>query len=191
MTIEIQALEPADYILTHIKDLEVTQTGLTDLATDQEVRVARSFEYTRNEYWVVVPEAKLRPGNYSLHLQFNGDLTKGITGFYRSVYTNAQGEKVPIATSKFQPTHARKAFPCFDEPSFKSTFSTKLVRPSEKYIALSNMPEEGAEADKPNPGLTVVTFKRSVPMVTYLACFIVCDFQYQVRKRVLCLFRAG
>ena len=48
-----------------------------------------------------------------------------------------------IATSKFQPTFARRAFPCFDEPSFKSTFSTTLVRPSgDGYIALSNMPAE-------------------------------------------------
>ena len=48
-----------------------------------------------------------------------------------------------IATSKFQPTYARRAFPCFDEPSFKSTFKTTLIRPSDGgYIALSNMPIE-------------------------------------------------
>ena len=63
-------------------------------------------------------------------------------GFYQTSYTNAAGESVPMATSKFQPTDARSAFPCFDEPSFKSTFSTTLVRPSEGYVALSNMPEE-------------------------------------------------
>ncbi len=97
-------------------------------------------------------------------------------GFYKSVYTNGAGERVPIATSKFQPTDARGAFPCFDEPSFKSTFTTTLVRPSEKYIALSNMPEESSKADTPAKGLTEVTFQKSVPMVTYLACFIVSDF---------------
>ena len=78
----------------------------------------------------------------SLFLEFHGDLNGTITGFYQTEYTNAEGEKVPMATSKFQPTDARSAFPCFDEPSFKSTFSTTLVRPSEGYVALSNMPEE-------------------------------------------------
>jgi hypothetical protein len=44
-----------------------------------------------------------------------------------------------IATSKFQPTYARQAYPCFDEPGFKSTFKVRLVRPRDGYIALSNM----------------------------------------------------
>lgn len=45
-----------------------------------------------------------------------------------------------IATTKFEPTYARRSFPCFDEPSFKSKYNVSLVRPSTgNYIALSNM----------------------------------------------------
>ena len=48
-----------------------------------------------------------------------------------------------IATSKFEPTYARRAFPCMDEPSYKSTFGVTLVRPKDDgYVAYSNMPEE-------------------------------------------------
>ena len=50
------------------------------------------------------------------------------------------------------------------------------MRPSEGYIALSNMPVSTEKADSPAPGLTEVTFLTSVPMVTYLAVFVVCDF---------------
>ena len=92
-------------------------------------------------------------------LDFRGNLTRGIVGFYKSVYTNGRGEKVPIATSKFQPTYARRAFPCFDEPSFKSTFTVTLVRPSDGYIALSNMPVKQELSQQPSRGLTEVKVK--------------------------------
>ena len=53
-----------------------------------------------------------------------------------------------------------------------------LIKPSE-YIALSNMPVDTEIQNSPSKGLTEVKFQRSEPMVTYLACFIVCDFEYE------------
>ena len=178
VTIAIMATAPTNHFLVHTKHLAITNTRLQDQAGDS-VAYRRVFEYKKNEFWVVELEQEAGAGNYSLSLEFSGNLTQGITGFYKSVYTNSQGQKVPIATSKFQPTYARRAFPCFDEPSFKSTFSTVLVRPSQGYIALSNMPVAEEQEDSPTAALTTVIFQKSVPMVTYLACFIVCDFEYE------------
>ena len=178
VAIAIEATSPTSYFLVHTKYLDISDTRLANEDGD-EISYMRAFEYERNEFWVVQLEEEVAAGNYSLSMEFNGNLTKGITGFYKSVYTNKLGEKVSIATSKFQPTYARKAFPCFDEPSFKSTFTTVLVRPSQGYIALSNMPVANEVGESPSTGLTTVTFQKSVPMVTYLACFIVCDFEYE------------
>ena len=178
VTIAIEATSPTSYFLVHTKHLDISDTRLSN-EDGEEVSYMRAFEYERNEFWVVQLEGEVEAGNYSLSMQFNGNLTRGITGFYKSVYTNRLGDKVSIATSKFQPTYARKAFPCFDEPSFKSTFTTVLVRPSQGYIALSNMPVAEEVEESPSNGLTTVTFQKSVPMVTYLACFIVCDFEYE------------
>lgn len=44
-----------------------------------------------------------------------------------------------LATTHFEPTDARNAFPCFDEPDLKARFSIEIVR-EKRHVALANMP---------------------------------------------------
>ena len=52
-----------------------------------------------------------------------------------------------MASTQFEAIDARRAFPCWDEPAVKATFSVTIIVPGH-ITALSNMPEKSVEALK-------------------------------------------
>ncbi|RLU24828.1 hypothetical protein DMN91_002918 [Ooceraea biroi] len=179
VTILLDVLDKRRTLALHQKNLNITSVSLKsyDLAENVEINISSTSESTKNEMFVVSTENEFNPGLYNLYLEFNGSLENKIVGFYSSRYQQADNKTRLIATSKFEPTYARQAFPCFDEPSFKAKFTIQLVHPNGNcYNALSNMNVKHTVVDQPARGLTTVHFAESVPMSTYLACFIVSDF---------------
>ncbi|XP_063881368.1 glutamyl aminopeptidase-like isoform X4 [Scylla paramamosain] len=180
VTISLTSQEPRDHFLVHSQWLTITNTSLISKKGNQsqDVHIIEAFSYEPHQFWVVRMD-QVEAGSFELTLHFSGSLINGILGYYYSDYTDGNGKSRGLATTKFQPTYARRAFPCFDEPGFKSTYSLTLVRPSQEYRALSNMPVKKETQDSPSIGLTEVAFEKSLPMVTYLVCFIVCDFTFK------------
>ena len=102
---------------------------------------------------------------------FSGILNDKLRGFYRSTFTDDDGNEQVIATTQFEATDARRAFPCWDEPDFKAVFGVTLVVPTD-LLAVSN----GAEIeplDRATTGACVVRFADTMAMSTYLVAFVV------------------
>lgn len=110
-----------------------------------------------------------------LKLTFTGCLNDNMAGFYRSSYKMPNGETKYIASTQMEPTDARRAFPCFDEPALKAKFTVTLIA-DKSMTCISNM-DVASEADAQN-GKKAVKFNTSPLMSTYLVAFIVGHLNY-------------
>ncbi len=116
----------------------------------------------------------LDPGEWTLHIAFRGILNDKLHGFYRSQYQDAAGKTHTVATTQFESTDARRAFPCWDEPELKASYKVTLVV-DQDLTAISNA---RAESEKPSTikGKKEVVFAETMVMSTYLVAFIVGEF---------------
>src|SRR3989338_5876414 len=100
--------------------------------------------------------------------RFSGRMNDNMEGFYRSQYTHSSGYKRYMGVTQFEATHARRAFPCWDEPALKATFSISLTADADLTI-VSNMPEVSRQPqDGASSARVRVNFDKTPIMSTYL-----------------------
>ncbi|WP_455388136.1 M1 family metallopeptidase [Petrachloros mirabilis] len=117
---------------------------------------------------LTVPQP-MTPGEWRLHLTFQGTLNDKLRGFYRSTYKDQNGTNQTMAATQFEATDARRAFPCWDEPDFKAVFATTLVV-DRTLTAVSN---SALASETVEGGKKVLRFTDTIKMSTYLVAFIV------------------
>lgn len=115
-----------------------------------------------------------------LTMVFSGILNDNMAGFYRSSFKAEDGSTTYMATTQMEPTDARRAFPCFDEPALKAKFTVTLVA-DEEMTCLSNMDvasEKTVDSQVSGSKRKAVTFNPTPLMSTYLLCFIIGGLNY-------------
>ncbi|MEO7724689.1 MAG: M1 family metallopeptidase, partial [Chthoniobacterales bacterium] len=104
-------------------------------------------------------------GEHELALKFSGKINAQGQGLFFARYQEERTNKKKIMLgTQFEPTDARRMFPCWDEPSFRAKFQLTAVVP-EKFMAVSNMP---VEAEAKGEGGKEVRFGVSPAMSSYL-----------------------
>uniref|UniRef100_A0A8C5M395 Aminopeptidase N n=1 Tax=Leptobrachium leishanense TaxID=445787 RepID=A0A8C5M395_9ANUR len=167
-------VKATNLVIIHSNKLNFTTDpkALLKDSAGNNLTVSQIHEVPLTQYLVLHAANSLEVNkNYSVYTEFVGELADDLAGFYRSEYPNGQ-ERI-IATTQMQATDARKAFPCFDEPAMKATFSIIIVHNPE-YVALSNM---NAISKSDEQTWTETAFAKTVKMPTYLVAFIISQFK--------------
>ncbi len=178
VTIQMQA--GTTEIVLNCAEIDIKSAQVSWAGTDGDhTQEAKSISYDADAETATINIAEtpsdVLVGNQHLRMAFTGELNDKLRGFYRSQYTNPEGETAYLATTQFEATDARRALPCWDEPAVKATFQLTLNVPQE-MAAVSNTPiiEERNGGD----GLKTLTFGKTPVMSTYLLAFVIGDLTH-------------
>ncbi|XP_063990680.1 putative aminopeptidase-2 isoform X2 [Diachasmimorpha longicaudata] len=180
VVIQARVIAETNRIVLHMGNIDFISASVTEAQSKLPDDTGRKFPaFVNSSYEKVTEKLSLildstipKDSAIVIAVQYSGRLMDNMIGFYKSSYFDKEGNLNWLAATQFQTTHARHAFPCFDEPHFKAKFSIRISHQS-SLKSLSNMPLSGSQ---PTGNLIWDTYETSVPMSTYLVAFVVSNF---------------
>ena len=166
--IDLLANTPFTSFRLHAEGPEFTTATLT--SADGEVTTLTAVVTDAKHALVTLTAPKsLGVGNYKLSIAFTAKFHRDGLGLYKTV---SRGEAYLF--SQFEDKHARKCFPCWDEPGFKINWQLTIKVPAALEV-ITNDPVafEAREGD-----MKTVSFGRSPPLPSYLVAIAVGPFEY-------------
>ncbi|KAJ3324928.1 Aminopeptidase 2 mitochondrial [Boothiomyces sp. JEL0866] len=197
VSVSLDVLETTKTIVTNANELEVTSASVVvfrvadggldrvnhwpkDPTTHRATQEATSITLQKEAETVTMEFKEEIPAGSKiiLHMSFTGIHNDQMAGFYRSGYTDPEGNKKWLVVTQFEATDCRRCFPSWDEPNLKATFDITLCVPKDR-TALSNM-NVISETDVQigDKTLKSVKFATTPIMSTYLVAMCVGEFDY-------------
>ncbi|KAG1652085.1 Puromycin-sensitive aminopeptidase [Nymphon striatum] len=174
--IECLVTEATSEISFNVADMEISNVTFEANDGGKEIAAENVLMLSKDEKATAKFSSPLPLGKGYLSMDFIGSLNDQMKGLYRSKYV-INGEERYAAVSQFEPTDARRAFPCWDEPAIKAVFNITLIVPKDR-VALSNMNVISDEVDSSDSNLRIVKFAPSPIMSTYLVAIVVGEYDY-------------
>ena len=160
---------PTSIVVLHGRDLDIHAASIvlssgSAIAATTSRRKAFGQKEGEDEL-VLVFESEVPAGPATIDISYQAPFGT-LWGLYRA---KAGGSF--YAFTQLEAIDARRMFPCFDEPRFKTPFEITIHTP-EGMTAVSNAPLVRAE---PEPGGTRFVFQKTKPLPTYLVATAVGD----------------
>lgn len=175
-TITLSVSKKTKILTLHSKEIDIETASISIGETKtftQKISYNKKRETASFVFKNYIPKGKVK-----LNIVFQGILNDKMRGFYRSKYI-AHGIEQHMATTQFEATDARRAFPCFDEPAQKAVFNVSLIIPKGKTAISNTLPVSVSEH---TAGFEIVKFSSTPKMSTYLLAFIIGDFEFLESK---------
>ncbi|HXE61946.1 MAG TPA: M1 family metallopeptidase [Bryobacteraceae bacterium] len=166
ITIQLQIEKPVQTLWLNQKKLSLSNAALTARGRTQKAKAIAGGD----EFVGLVFDAPLVPGPAELKIDYSGKyVLDGTSGLFREEDSGSR-----YLFTQFETTDARAAFPCFDEPSYKTPWQLTLHIPAANS-AVSNTP---IASETTRDGLKTVVFRETKPLPSYLVALAVGPFEF-------------
>ncbi|XP_077536164.1 aminopeptidase N-like [Haemaphysalis longicornis] len=169
--VELHCLQPTQALYLHafgfsikeqqttlIREFDKSYLGISRMAINDDLEMLKIETDTPLERHVT----------YTLSIEFAGSIKSATRGIFKTHFVT-ENERVMVISTQFLPTYARKVFPCFDEPGYRTTFDLAVVRPR-KFRTFSNMPL--ARSEERSKDFVADYFERTPKMATHNLVFV-------------------
>ncbi|KAF9077341.1 leucyl aminopeptidase [Rhodocollybia butyracea] len=187
--IDLKVNAETSKIVLNTADLQLSDVSVTIPGGEEAfVPVSHSTDKINQRSTFVFPSTFAPGVSLRLFIMFEGRLGGNLIGYYEGTW-EAEGKKNFYTVTQFEPTAARRAFPCWDEPALKATFVMSMISDNNS-VNIFNTPAASEEPyteandvydllkDSSRHEWKITRFETSPLMSTYIVAYANGQFEY-------------